>query len=282
MSTVATPPVISSFESRMNQRAEEIDSLLCIGLDPVLESLPSPVERTPEGAYQFCRDIVAATSQYALAYKPNLGFFAGLGREGLDVLYRLRADIPAGIPVILDCKVNDMGPTAEGYARGWFGALDVDAITVAPYMGEDACAPYMNWEGKCVLILAKTSNPGSGQLQDQRLATGEPLYLHVAGLASEWDSRYPAHIGLVVGATYPETLRGIREKAPDQWILLPGIGAQGGSLEDSLASGLNRQGSGLLLSASRSVLYASDGSDYAEASANAAASLVDQIRALRR
>jgi orotidine-5'-phosphate decarboxylase len=282
MPTVAAPKQATTFQDRMAARSMAIDSLLCIGLDPILESLPDSIARSPEGAYQFCREIVRATSDYALAYKPNLGFFVALGRAGLDVLYRLRADIPAGIPVVLDCKVNDMGATADHYARGWFGELDVDAITVAPFMGEDAVAPYLDRPDKGVFILTKTSNPGSGQLQDQLLATGDPLYIHVARLCQEWDNRYPAHVGLVVGATYPQTLRDIREQSPNQWILLPGIGAQGGSLEESLRSGLNWNGSGLLISASRSILYASSGSDYAQASASAAAELVEQIRAVRQ
>ncbi|MEJ7839067.1 MAG: orotidine-5'-phosphate decarboxylase [Thermomicrobiales bacterium] len=279
---IATTTATSTFDKRLSNRAREIDSLLCIGLDPILNRLPDAIARTPAGVVEFSREIIAATSSMALAFKPNLAFFFALGREGLDTLYQVCADIPSNIPIVLDCKVNDMGATAEHYARAWFNELDVDAITIAPYMGEDACAPYFTNASKGVFMLTKTSNPGSGQFQDQTLESGHRLFEEVASQSAIWNDRYPASIGLVVGATWPDTFKQIRQHAPELWYLVPGIGEQGGSLKDSLVAGLTSSGDGILASASRSVLYASPGGDFAEASARAAAMLVDQIRSVRR
>jgi orotidine 5'-phosphate decarboxylase subfamily 2 len=158
----------------------------------------------------------------------------------------------------------------------------VDAITIAPYMGEDAVAPYLTDATKGAFILTKTSNPGSGQLQDRHLDSGEQLFLEVASLCNAWDASYPASVGLVVGATWPETFVEIRKRAPDLWILVPGIGEQGGSLEDSLTAGLNAHGDGILASASRSILYAGNDVNFADASGRAAEDLVNQIRKVRR
>jgi orotidine-5'-phosphate decarboxylase len=275
-------PETSVFADRLSRRAAEIDSLLCVGLDPILARMPDHIAKDADGVVTFCREVIDATAAQALAYKPNLGFFVGLGRHGLGALYRVCADIPSGIPILLDCKVNDLGATAEHYARGWFDELQVDAITVAPYMGEDAVAPYLTDSTKGAFILTKTSNPGSGQLQDRELASGDPLFLEVATLCNEWDAKYPASVGLVVGATWPETFVRIRKRAPNLWILVPGIGEQGGSLEDSLTAGLTAQGDGILASASRSILYAGIDTNFAEASGRAAEDLVRQIRDVRR
>lgn len=279
MTTSATTAI--SLTERLSRRAQEIDSLVCVGLDPILERFPVGVARTPDGVVTFCREVIAATAEHALAYKPNLGFFMALGRQGLEVLYEVCAAIPEEIPVLLDGKVNDMGVTAEHYARGFFDELGVDALTIAPYMGEDAIEPYMRDAAKGVFILTKNSNPGSGQLQDRFLDSGERLYNEVASLCRQWDETYPASVGLVVGATYPEVFREIRERFPDGWILVPGIGEQGGSLEDSLANGLNAAGDGVLVSSSRSVLYASRGDDFADAAGAAAADLVRRVRQVR-
>ena len=271
----------TTFAARLTTRAREIDSLLCVGLDPILERMPDVIAKNSKGVVEFTREIIAATSDQVLAYKPNLAFYLALGRSGLDVLYQVCSLIPSSIPILLDCKVNDMGATAEHYARAWFDELNVDAITVAPYMGEDAVAPYLTNPTKGVFILTKTSNPGSGQLQDQKLATGERLFDEVASLSNNWNERYPSTVGLVVGATWPETFREIRKRAPYLWYLVPGIGEQGGSLEDSLIAGLTPVGEGILASASRSVLYAENSANFAEASGRAAAELVSRIRAVR-
>lgn len=279
---IATTATRSSLADRLSARAVEIDSLLCVGLDPILNRMPASVARTPAGVVEFSREIIDVTSTMALTYKPNLAFYLALGREGLDVLYQVCSLVPSQIPILLDCKVNDMGATADHYARAWFDELEVDAITIAPYMGEDACEPYFRNADKGAFVLTKTSNPGSGQFQDQALASGTTLFNEVAAQSQKWNDRYPASVGLVVGATWPETFIEIRQRAPHLWYLVPGIGEQGGSLEDSLSAGLNSNGDGILASASRSILYAANDRDYAEASGRAASDLVAQIRAIRR
>lgn len=267
----------ASFDERLSARMESAGTLLCVGLDPVQSQMPGHFDRTPESVVRFCQELIEATHPFAAAYKPNLGFFAALGRTGLGVLWAVRHAIPHQIPVILDCKVNDIGATAEAYAHGWFEEFGFDAITVNPYLGEDAVAPYLSYEGKGVIMLCKTSNPGSGDLQDLLLASGEPLFLSVADRCHRWNARYPASVGLVVGATYPEQLAQIRQRCPDQLVLLPGIGAQGGELDASIRAGQTSSGTGLLCSASRAIMYASKDQNFDSAAGDSARALRDQI-----
>lgn len=278
----AAPATAVSFGQRLRARAESANSLVCIGLDPTPEVLPAGIERTPAGVARFCTDLIAATSDIAAAFKPNLAFFVGLGREALDVLWEVRQAVPAGVPVILDCKVGDIGSTAAAYARGWLQAFDFDAITVNPFLGEDAVAPFLSDATKGAFLLCKTSNPGSRDVQDLPVGPdGESLSLHLADTFHEWDARYPATVGLVVGATWPEQLAAIRARCPEQPILLPGIGAQGGDIAGSVRAGTDMYGHSLLCSASRSIMYASSGPDFAEAARNAAIALRDEINAHR-
>lgn len=281
MTTSAIAASAPTFADRLNARMSQADSLLCIGLDPAIERLPAGVARTPEGVVEFCRRLIEATAEDAAIYKPNLGFFIGLGRSGLDVLWEVRQAIPRDIPVLLDCKVGDIDSTAIGYARGWFDEFDFDAITVNPFMGEDSLVPFLEYEGRGVFILCKTSNPGSGDLEDLTVK-GHPLYLEIAHRVREWSARYPATLGLVVGATWPEQLADIRAVCPDEPILLPGVGTQGGDIERSVRFGTNSHGLGLLCSSSRSIMYASSAEDYAKAAAVAARGLRESVNASRR
>lgn len=271
-----------TFAQRLRARSESADSLVCIGLDPVIDALPAGLDRTPQGVSRFCTELIAATADMAAAFKPNLGFFIGLGRAGLDVLWDVRQAIPADVPVILDCKVGDIGSTAAAYAQGWFGEFAFDAITVNPFLGEDSVAPFLADPTKGAFMLCKTSNRSSGDIQDLPTGIdGEPLYLHLAGTYRAWNDRYPATVGMVVGATWPGQLSAVRERCPEQPILLPGIGAQGGDLAASVRAGTDVYGHSLLCSASRSIMYASSGSDYAEAARSAALALRDAINAHR-
>ena len=254
-------------------------TLLCVGLDPVQSRMPEHFDRSPESVVRFCQELIEATHPFVAAYKPNLGFFAALGRTGLNVLWAVRHAIPHDIPVILDCKVNDLGATAEAYAHGWFDEFGFDAITVNPYLGEDAVAPYLSYEGKGVIMLCKTSNPGSGDVQDLPLASGEPLFLSVADRCRRWQAGYPASVGLVVGATYPQQLAQVRQRCPDQLVLLPGIGAQGGDIEASIQAGQTPPGTGLLCSASRAIIYAGGDRDFGTAAGESARDLRDRINA---
>jgi orotidine-5'-phosphate decarboxylase len=271
-----------TFHDRITTRIAEIDSLLCVGLDPVAGRLPDGFDGSIPSIVRFCREIIDATSELAAAYKPNLGFFMALGADGLLALDEVRRAIPEEIPVILDGKLNDMGETARAYSEGVFDVLGFDALTVNPYLGEDAMVPYLQKEGIGVIVLCKTSNPGSGDFQDLRLQSGEPLYLHVADRCREWDNAYPASVGMVVGATYPEQLAEVRRRCPDQVILLPGVGAQGGDTAASVRAGTTARGDGLLCSASRAIMYAADSADFAQAARAAAQHLRDDINAVRR
>ncbi len=257
------------------------NTLVCVGLDPNLAMLPDGVSSSPEDIAAFCAEIVAATHPYAAAFKPNLAFFTQLGPSGLEVLADVCAAIPDDIPVILDCKVGDVGETARAYARSWFDAFDFDAITVNPYLGEDALAPFLERDGRGVIVICKTSNPGSGDFQDRVMESGQPLFMDVASRCAAWDSTYPASVGLVVGATYPSQLEQVRHAVGNQIILLPGVGAQGGDLQGALSTGLDANGRGLLCSASRSIMHAGSGGDYAEQAARSARELSVSINTIR-
>jgi orotidine-5'-phosphate decarboxylase len=281
-SKTQAPDLPSSFRARLDERAARVDSLLCIGLDPAIGRMPTGISDDADGVIEFCERLIMATAEFALAYKPNLAFFLAYGADGLDALYTVRDMIPTEIPVILDCKIGDIGSTATAYATAWFDTLDVDAITVHPYLGEDSLEPYLTRSDKGVIVLAKTSNPGSGDLQDKKLADrNEPLYRYVARRAAAWDALYPASVGLVVGATWPAQLREVRELAPEVPILLPGLGTQGGDLKASLRAGLLADGTGVLCSASRGIMYASSGTDFADAARSAAHRLRDDINVVR-
>jgi orotidine-5'-phosphate decarboxylase len=269
------------FADRINTRIAAIDSLLCVGIDPVSSRLPSAYDGSSASIVRFCREIIEATADLAAAFKPNLGFFMALGPEGLQALAEVRAAIPRDVPVILDGKLNDMGETAKAYSHGVFDAFGFDALTVNPYLGEDAMAPYLTREDVGVIVLVKTSNPGSGDFQDLELASGEPLFLHVADRCRAWDATYPASVGMVVGATYPGQLAEVRKRCPEQIVLLPGVGAQGGDLEASVRAGMAANRDGLLCSASRAIMYAAGNGDVASSARTAAQELRDAINAVR-
>lgn len=270
-----------SFQEKIDRRIVAANSLLCVGLDPVVERLPTGFDGSAASVVGFCREIIAATHDLAAAFKPNLAFFMALGHEGLDALARVREAIPDDIPVILDGKLNDLGETARAYSAAVFDMFDFDALTVAPWLGEDALQPYLQKTGRGVIVLVKTSNPGSGDLQDLELASGQPLYLHVADRCRAWHEKYPADVGMVVGATWPEQLADVRRRCPGQVILLPGLGAQGGDTAASVRAGVTESGAGLLCSASRSIMYAGSDSGFASAARSAAERLRDEINAHR-
>jgi orotidine-5'-phosphate decarboxylase len=254
--------VSRAFGDRLTEMALANDSLLCVGLDPVRSRLPGPLDAEPDvtrAIVSFNTGVIAATSDLVCAYKPNLGFYLAYGAAGVAALEETRRLIPAHIPVILDAKVGDIGTTAEAYATGYFDTWGFDAVTVNPYLGEDSLAPFLSRGDRGVIVVCKTSNPGSADLQDLWLdanSSRQPLYLTVADRVAAWAERWPGTPGLVVGATYPAELAEVRRRCPDVPILLPGIGAQAGDLEASLHAGLDRRGLGLIVSSSRSVIYA--------------------------
>ncbi|MDO8689469.1 MAG: orotidine-5'-phosphate decarboxylase [Dehalococcoidia bacterium] len=245
-------------------------SLLCIGLDPDPNLMPDLDIAT------FTRAIVEATADLVCAYKPNLAFYEALGPKGQEALIQTISAIPEHIPVIGDAKRGDVGHTSRAYAKALFEIYGFDAVTVNPYLGMDSLEPFLEYRGRGVFVLCKTSNPGSGDFQ--ALPVGQdaiPLYQVVAQRVQEHAAN--ANVGLVVGATFPEELKRVREICPDMPLLIPGIGAQGGDLAWAVRGGLNGRGEGAIISASRQILYASRGPDFAARARDEASRLRDQI-----
>lgn len=276
---------MESFFSFLEKRVDDCSSLLCIGLDPHIsdlltdEQLPVP---TADSARDFCLNLVKQTSRYAAAFKPNAAFFEVFGAEGWtalkDVIEAIQEEsrrMGSLIPIVLDAKRGDIASTAEAYARSAFENLGVDCITLSPYLGKDSIDPFIQNSEKGVFLLCKTSNPGSGDLQDLMVDSASrsmPLYEHVAQLAQAWNTKN--NIGLVVGATHVEAMKRVRAVAPDLWFLTPGVGAQGGDLEAALRAGLRKDGKGMLIPVSRGIARA-------EKPGLAAAELRDEMLVIR-
>ena len=265
-----------SFCSRLAHAVAHAGAPLCVGLDPDPERLPVGFDASPASATAFCIAITDATRAVAAAYKPNLAFFEALGPGGARALADVCAHVrTTGRLLVLDGKRGDIGNTGRRYATALYEQLDGDAATVAPYMGEDSVTPFLDHAGRCAFVLVATSNPGAAAVQSLDVG-GRPLSHHVADLAQTWAHGRPGELGFVAGATRPQALASLRALAPDAPFLVPGVGAQGGSVRDVLAA---NGGGPLLVNASRAVLYASDGADFAQAAADAAARLADLLRA---
>ncbi len=257
-----------TFFAELEARSREVDSLVCVGLDPDFKK--TPLNRLVE----LNRGIIEATAPYAACFKPNIAFYEQFGIPGLQALEKTLSLIPSGIPVIGDVKRGDMGNTAEAYARAMFEQWKFGAVTVNGYQGQDAVAPFLAYEKNAVFVLCRTSNPGSREFQEQRLENGRLLYQHVALTATSW----APHVGLVVGATAPAELRDVRSLVPGTPLLVPGVGAQGGLPIDVVQSAGYQHGK-MVVNASRSIMYASEGPDFAEAAGEAARQLRDELRA---
>lgn len=275
-----------TFTSALKSRWTAANSLLCIGIDPEPGRYPSPLADDPDRAFAFGKAIVDATAEYACAFKPQIAHFAAQGAEA--ALVRLIAHIHAahpGIPVILDAKRGDIGSTAQHYASEAFDRYRADAVTANPYLGGDSLAPYLERAERGVVVLCRTSNPGAADLQDLPVAGTDgrtrPLYQRVAEKAAR-DWNHNGNLSLVVGATWPAQLGEVRAIVGSSVpLLVPGIGAQGGDLEAVLKHGLNADRTGLIISSSRAILYASSGADFAEAAARAARETRDAINRWR-
>ena len=267
-----------NFNEKLITASRKNKSLLCVGLDPDPELMPDKV-----GVFEFNKAIIEATSDLVCAYKLNFAFYEALGDEGLDALKRTIKCIPSNIPVIGDAKRGDIGNTAKAYARAIFSNYNFDATTVNPYLGFDSIEPFIQYTNKGVFILCRTSNPGAVDFQSLRCETEEhsyrPLFELVALKASQWNIY--GNIGLVVGATYLEELRLIRQSYPDMPLLIPGIGSQGGDLASTVRYGVNAKGEGAIINSSRGIIYASPGKDFAQAARQAASSLQEQINDCR-
>jgi orotidine-5'-phosphate decarboxylase len=265
--------------AELSQRIEAQGHGLCVGLDPDPAKLPSGTDLA-----SFCVGIIDATADIAVAYKPNFAFFEALGRPGWDALEAVTTHL-RGLPqkplLIADAKRGDIGNTASRYAQGILEVMGYDAITVAPYMGRDSVEPFFR-EGKWVVGLGLTSNPGADDIQQLPLADGRKVYEAVADAYLQWGQ--PEHLMVVVGATRPEALGALRDRMPDTFFLVPGVGAQGGSAADVVRHGSFRTkpGMGLLINASRSIMYASPGRDWQAAAAVAAEDLAREIQSAYR
>jgi uridine monophosphate synthetase len=268
---------METFFSFLERRVDDCSSLLCVGLDPHISDLKSP---TAASALDFSLNLVKQTARYAAAFKPNAAFFEVFGAEGWTALKQVIEAIReesdrmgSRIPIILDAKRGDISSTAEAYAQSAFEFLGADCITLNPYLGKDSIDPFLTYQERGVFLLCKTSNAGSGDLQDITLANGDLLYEHVAKLAQTWNVKN--NIGLVVGATHIDAMKRVRTAAPDLWFLSPGVGAQGGELEETLKAGLRTDGKGVLLPMSRAISRADN-------PAKAAAEIRDHILHVKR
>lgn len=255
-------------------------SFLCVGLDTDFEKIPDHFQKEKDGVFQFNKHIIDATARYCVAYKPNTAFYESEGLEGWENLEKTIHYIKINYPqhlVIADAKRGDIGNTSKRYAKAFFEKLNADAITVAPYMGFDSVEPFLGFYNKWVILLGLTSNNGSEDFQQLKLNSGHSLFEAVVQKATTWASS--DQLMFVTGATKPEMIRQIRAIAPDYFFLVPGVGAQGGDLDAVAEAGLNKE-IGLLVNASRSILYASSGEDFATAAAEEASRLQQQMEKL--
>ncbi len=263
--------------SELFAQIQQKSSFLCVGLDPDLEKIPRHLLAEPDPIFSFCKAIIEETADFAVAYKPNIAFFEALGAKGWETLARVEELIPDDIFTIADAKRGDIGNTSKLYAKAFFETLDFDSITVAPYMGRDSVSPFLEFENKWVILLALTSNAGSSDFQLIQDESGQPLYKSVLAKSQEWGS--PENLMYVVGATRGELIGEVRKSAPQHFFLVPGVGAQGGSLSEVAKYGMNST-CGLLVNSSRGIIYASGEKDFAKVARMEAEKLQVEMKSL--
>lgn len=266
--------------SQLIENIRSKGSFLCVGLDTDIKKIPAHLLNEEDPIFAFNKAIIDATAQYCVAYKPNTAFYESLGVDGWKSLDRtvnyIRENYPDQL-IIADAKRGDIGNTSSLYARAFFENMNVDALTVAPYMGFDSVKPFMDYEGKWVILLALTSNPGSRDFQFLTDMTGTRLFEHVLETARQWGNE--DKLMFVVGATQGAMFSEVRRVAPNNFLLVPGVGAQGGSLDEVAKWGMTLE-CGLLVNSSRGIIYASNGEDFAEAAASEARKLRDHMTIL--
>lgn len=249
-------------------------SFLCVGLDTDIEKIPSHLKNSSDPVFEFNKAIIDATKDFCVAYKPNIAFYESLGPAGWESLRKTLEYIPAGIFSIADAKRGDIGNTSAMYAKTFFGQYDFDAVTVAPYMGSDSVIPFLQFPGKWAIVLALTSNEGAADFQLCGLTGGSRLFEEVLQVSAGWGSQ--DNMMYVVGATRGESFTDVRKIIPDHFILVPGVGAQGGSLKEVCRYGINDE-CGLLINSSRNIIYASSGTDFASAAGKAARDIQQEM-----
>lgn len=271
-----------NFLQKLEKTIEKNNSLLCIGLDSDIAKIPPHLQSENDPLFIFNKAIIDATSDLVCSYKLNLAFYEARGINGASEMKKtinyIREAYP-DIPIIADAKRGDIGNTSEMYARALFDEYKFDATTVNPYSGFDSLEPFFKYADKGIIVLCRTSNPGAKDFQDVSV-NGKPLYQVVAEKVGQWNNQYNNCL-LVVGATAPEDLAKVRSIVPDMFFLVPGIGAQGGDLENSLKAGLTAKKTGLLIHSARGILYASSGQDFADKAKQEAQKLKDQINTFR-
>ncbi|WP_291813239.1 orotidine-5'-phosphate decarboxylase [Limnobacter sp.] len=271
----------TSFPKRLAHSWQHSNSMLCVGLDPDVSRMPEGYGTSPAEIERFCMEIVKATAEFACAFKPQIAYFAANRAEAaLENILAYANEIAPHATTILDAKRGDIGATAKQYAIEAFERYKADSVTLSPYMGSDSVEPYHAYADRGLFLLCRTSNPGGNDLQFLNTEKNEPLYQTVAKLATTtWNPHQ--QVGLVVGATYPEEIKTVRALVGDSPLLVPGIGAQGGDLLNTVKNGLCSQGWGLLINSSRAILYASSKADFASAAALEARNTRDAIQAAK-
>ncbi|NVK28947.1 MAG: orotidine-5'-phosphate decarboxylase [Flavobacteriia bacterium] len=267
--------------SELINHISEKQSMLCVGLDTDLDRIPKHLLNEEDPIFSFNKAIIDATAEYCVAYKPNTAFYEAYGLSGWRSLEKTVTYIKENYPkhfVIADAKRGDIGNTAKRYAKAFLETMNCDSITVAPYMGADSVQPFSGIPGKWVIVLGLTSNAGAEDVQKLKLESGEFVYTAVMDEVHSWFS--DDELMFVVGATRPEELAVLRERYPNTFFLVPGVGAQGGSATDVIKGGMIQGDFGLLINASRGVIYASDGDDFASAAAQSAKKLRDEMKAI--
>ena len=250
------------------------ESFLCVGLDADLEKIPEHLLELEDPIFEFNKQIIDATKDYCVAYKPNLAFYESLGVKGWESLQKTMEYIPSDIFTIADAKRGDIGNTSRMYAKTFFEYFNFDSVTVAPYMGNDSVSPFLEFSNKWVILLAATSNVGGLDFQYKKIEGGKRVFEEVLEKSLEWGNE--ENLMYVVGATRAEMLSDVRAIVPDAFLLVPGVGAQGGSLEEVVKYGMNDT-CGLLVNSSRGIIYAGSGNDFASAAGKKSKELQSQM-----
>ncbi len=266
------------FLHKLDGITEKNNSLVCVGLDVEMDRIPPFLRKEAKPVLKFSTALIDATADLVCAYKVNIAFFEAMGIEGLETFRQILGSIPSDVVKIVDAKRGDIGNTARMYAQSCFGYYGGDAVTASPYLGRDSLQPFLDYEDRCTFVLCLTSNPGSKDFQ--YLTDGEkPLYQRVAESVAGWNEK--GNCGLVVGATHPEELMAVRRIAPELPLLIPGIGAQGGDVEQTVRFGTSADGKKAIINSSRGIIYASAGDDFAQAAREKTIELRDTINRWR-